>query len=263
MHCINDISYAPDNGFRGSGDLFLPDEPSGKPAALVIHGGGWNAMDKKSITPVSLLLVECGYAVFSVNYRLLDNAPWPACGEDCLAAAKFLLNSIHPTMKRLDCSSILIAGASAGGHLAMWTGLHLVPEKVRAILSIAGPSDLALYFENPQKWEDSRKKFFGKEEVTEQDLLSASPVHSVRPGAPPLLCIHSTNDKLVPIEHSRRIVGRYREAGSRAFLASFPGKGDLHGIWEEQDEQGGKKDLSERVLVPQVKTAVREFLRTL
>ena len=39
MHCINDISYAPDNGFRGSGDLFLPDEPSGKPAALVIHGG--------------------------------------------------------------------------------------------------------------------------------------------------------------------------------------------------------------------------------
>ncbi|HHV95007.1 MAG TPA: alpha/beta hydrolase [Clostridiaceae bacterium] len=142
MKRINNISYADKNGFRGLGDLFLPDNQEGAPVALVIHGGSWNAMDKTSITPLAILIAECGYAVFNINYRLLDDAPWPACGDDCIAAANFLLQAVHPVIKQLDHSKIVVAGASAGGHLALWTGLHLPPENVRAIISIAGPADL-------------------------------------------------------------------------------------------------------------------------
>ena len=56
VETVADIAYAPDHGFRGLGDLYLPAEPEGATAALVIHGGGWNAMDKQGLAGVAELL---------------------------------------------------------------------------------------------------------------------------------------------------------------------------------------------------------------
>lgn len=258
MQRINDIPYAPRHGFRGLGDLFLPDQPQGAPAALVIHGGGWNAMEKRSLTPVAALMAECGYGAFNINYRLLDDAPWPACGDDCLAGARFLLAAKHPAMQQLDTSRIVVIGASAGGHLTLWTGLHLPPKKVRAMIDIAGPGDLLMRWRNNEKRPEIWQKFFGGE-ATEEKLKQASPVNYVKKGAPPLLCIHSTNDELVRPEQSEAMLKAYQKVGARAELASFPGPGKYHGIWEDGS---GEVDTALRVLVPPVKKAIREFLET-
>ena len=259
MQRFNDIPYAPENGFRGLADLFLPDPPDTAPSALVIHGGGWNAMDKTSLTPVAVLMAECGYAAFNINYRLLDDAPWPACGEDCVAGGRFLLDADHPALRGLDTSRIAVIGGSAGGHLALWTGLSLPADRVKAIIIIAGPADLALRWRK-RKSSGTWEKFLGSEDVTAEKLLAASPISLVHPQAPPLLCIHSTNDELVSIDQSEAMLAAYREAGAQARLISFPGPGQYHGIWEDE---GGEKNLADRVLVPQVKTAVRQFLKTL
>jgi acetyl esterase/lipase len=259
MQRFDDIAYAPANGFRGLADLFLPDQPGAAPSALVIHGGGWNAMDRTSLTPVAMLMAECGYAALNINYRLLDDAPWPACGKDCVAGGQFLLDANHEALRQLDVSRIVVIGASAGGHLALWAGLSLPADRVKGIISIAGPADL------PRRWRKSTssetwKKFLGSEDVTAEKLLAASPVSLVHPHAPPLLCIHSTNDELVSIEQSEAILEAYRKVGAQARLASFSGPGKYHGIWKDGS---GEVDLADRVLVSQVKTAVREFLKKL
>ena len=233
MQTIHDIAYAPDNGLRGLGDLHLPVLPAGAPVALAIHGGGWNNMDKTSWAGVADLLCEHGYGVFNINYRLLDNAPWPACGDDCLAAAAFLRGAGHEAMVPLDRSrGVVIVGGSAGGHLALWTGLRLPAEKVRAIISVAGPGDLLW-----RAGHDGRKffgTFFGTDgEVTDAMLTAASPITCVRQGAPPLLCLHSINDKLVPIEQAHRMVTAYENVGARAELCTWDGPGEQHGIWVE------------------------------
>ena len=134
MRKVADIAYAPELGLRGLGGLYLPRHPEGCPAALCIHGGGWNHMDRSSWAGVAQFMCREGYAAFNVNYRLLDTAPWPACGDDCVAAGRFLLRAGHPAMAPLDLDrGLVVIGGSAGGHLAMWAGLTLPAGSVRAI----------------------------------------------------------------------------------------------------------------------------------
>lgn len=257
MTRIDSIKIAPEHGFRGEGDLFLPENPDGAPVALVIHGGGWTAMDKKTLTPLSILLTECGYAALSVNYRLVTDDPWPACGDDCVRAGEFLLSAGHPAMKELDRSRILVVGASAGGHLALWAGLQLPSSKVRAIISIAGPSDLVMQRDKWDKGTEFWEKFVGGA-VTDEKLLAASPASHVKPGAPRLLCIHSTNDRLVLPEQAQFMLDAYAKINAKAELFSFPGKKTNHGIW---DDGAGEVAKDKRIIIPEVKDAIRSFLK--
>ncbi|MEX0887510.1 MAG: alpha/beta hydrolase, partial [Phycisphaeraceae bacterium] len=230
------------------------------PAALVIHGGGWNAMDKHGLAGIAQLLATLGYAAYNINYRLLDHAPWPACGDDCLAAARFLLDGDHPAFAKLDRSRIVIVGASAGGHLALMTGLRLDRERVRAIVSIAGPADLVRRFARPGR---DKAAFAGRflrpraSDDTDRLLAEASPINHVTADAPPLLCIHSRNDELVRPEQSQWILDAYRAAGAHApaHLHLFDGPGKQHGIWIEGTDP--------HQLLPEPANALQTFLTTL
>ncbi|MBP5234192.1 MAG: alpha/beta hydrolase, partial [Planctomycetes bacterium] len=74
-----------------TGDLFLPagEVDATTPKLLLIHGGGWrnprNLRD--TLGDEAALFRDAGWAVYNVEYRLAPGAPWPACGDDCLAAA--------------------------------------------------------------------------------------------------------------------------------------------------------------------------------
>jgi len=258
VNVIEGIVYAPGHGVRGLGDLYVPEQPEGAPAALVIHGGGWNAMDKHGLAGVAQFMAEQGYGAYNVNYRLLDHAPWPACGDDCLAAAQFLLDAGHASMEPLDRRRLVVIGASAGGHLALMTGLRLPAERVQAIVAIAGPSDMVMRSKRKGASGDRDafvRKFFGTDHVTEAILREASPVCHVTPAAPPLLCTHSVNDKLVPMAHSERMLAAYDRVGARAQLYAYDGPGEQHGIWIEGTDP--------HRLLPHIEDAIAEYLSTI
>jgi len=260
MNAIRDIPYIVPGHPRQAGDVFLPDTPSGRAPALLIHGGGWNALNRTNFECVVKHFVAAGRAVFNINYRLLDHAPWPACGDDCLAAARFLLDGGLAAAGIPAPERIVICGASAGGHLAMMTGLGLPPERVAAILSMAGPSHLA--FREGSCAEDLptsrfRRRFFGAAaDATREQIEGASPACRVRPGAPPLFCIHSANDTLVPPAHSEMAVEAWRRVGSRAELRRFDGPGRLHGFFTSDD-------LDSREIIPAVAEIIARLLTEL
>lgn len=256
-----DVAYAPEHGLRGLGDVYVPQRDSPAATIVLIHGGGWNALNKNRMQRVAEFLCAAGYGVYNINYRLLDEAPWPACGDDCLRAAEFVLSAKHPAFERLDRRRVALMGASAGGHLALMTGLRLPAANVWAVVDISGPTDLAE--RAAQKGIDFfQDKFFRRRPVTTEMLLAASPQPLVQPSSPPLLCVHSTNDDLVPLSASESILAAYRRAGARGELYRYAGPGRLHGIWAE-DDQGQDFTASESPrLLPHLEDAIAKFLRT-
>lgn len=253
MNVVHHLYYAPEHGWRGGGDLHLPAERQGAPLALVIHGGSWNALDRRRMSGVADLLAREGYAAYNINYRLAHQAPWPACLDDCLRAGRYLLEGNEAAFEGLDRSGFLLIGASAGGHLALMTGLSNLRSRVAGIVSIAGPADLAIMTRDDHL--RRMRALFGRDDYTDVALREASPVNEVSAGAPPLLCVHSTNDRLVRMAHSEAMVGRYAEEGAPASLYAYEGPGTSHGIWRDSSApprllahiEGTIADFAERV----------------
>ena len=197
MKVVSDIPYAPESGVYGIGDLYLPDESTTRrDIVLAIHGGGWRALDKSSYEGVARFFVENEFIVFNINYRLAPEHPCPACLDDCLKAADFLQNKTIPELAGVDRSKIWICGASAGGHLALMTGLRLGAKHVKGIVSISGIADPTPDARNhPDRYSD----FLGKTPGP-QELASISPMSRLDDDPPPMLCTHYLHDSVVPFE---------------------------------------------------------------
>ena len=95
------------------------------PRAVILdfHGGGWaigNAQMNDQFN--AELIAACDVAVVSVDYRLATNTPLAAIMDDCLAAARWLLEGGLP---EYDGLPVYVVGESAGGHLAAATLLQL------------------------------------------------------------------------------------------------------------------------------------------
>ena len=96
---------------------------------LYVHGGGFVAFSPRTHRGmVSEIAARTGRSVFSVDYRMAPEHRFPAAADDVLRAYSWLLSSGVPS------SRIVVAGDSAGGHLA----LGLTPRAVRAHLPAPG-----------------------------------------------------------------------------------------------------------------------------
>ncbi|WP_233359050.1 alpha/beta hydrolase [Thermomonospora amylolytica] len=96
------------------GELLVPEEdPARDAAVLYLHGGGYIVCSPRTHRPItSRLSADCGLPVFVPHYRLAPEHPFPAPLEDALDAYCWLLEEGYPADR------IVIAGDSAGGHLA-------------------------------------------------------------------------------------------------------------------------------------------------
>ncbi|KMO32290.1 esterase [Methylobacterium variabile] len=139
-------------------DVFLPDGPGLHPVAVLIHGGCWSATTagREQMRHLGAELAQRGIAVWSIGYRRANEAGggYPGTYQDVRAALDRLTEDA-PTY-RLDLSRVVLAGHSAGGHLALWavsrgslpTGSQLYgsPQFVpRAVISLGGVGDLATF----------------------------------------------------------------------------------------------------------------------
>jgi acetyl esterase/lipase len=221
----------------------MPKVTSGRAPVLLIHGGGWNALAKEDFARWAASFLQDGRPVFNINYRLLDEAPWPACGDDCLAAAEFIFAGGLSTHGLPAPQRLTTCGGSAGAHLAMMTGLRLPQKKVEGMISIAGPArmDWLITHHDPHGLHDGLlERFFGETIALDSArAMQASPALVVPSNPAPLFCLHSANDALVEPRHSQEMVTLCEGNGGRAWMLPFDGAGNAHGFWVDDDKERG------------------------
>lgn len=206
---LDDIAYrqGPSQAWRL--DLAMPENfgPETRPALVIVHGGGWNAGDKRDRPYRSMLLDYAlkGYVVISVNYRLTREAPFPACIEDCKCAVRWL--KAHAEEYRVDTDRIVAYGHSAGAHLVLMLGLagpeaglegdggwNDYSSSITAVVGGSAPTELPARFGDPDKY---------------------SPISYVTKDALPILLIQGTADPIVRKETTDRFVEKMKTVGAK------------------------------------------------
>ncbi|WP_409330970.1 alpha/beta hydrolase family protein [Trujillonella humicola] len=211
-------------------ELTLPAGSAPAPVAVVLHGGFWRAAHGVELArPLAADLAAAGFAAVAVEYRRVGaGGGWPRTLEDVAAALGHLPGLAEAG--RLDLADVTVIGHSAGGHLAAWAaGRALLPPgapgagprvRVTAAVLQAGVLDLARAHEQALG-RGAVREFLGGPPTAEV-LAVADPVRLVPTGAD-VLCVHGTDDDVVPPEHSERYAAAATAAGDRAAVHLLPG----------------------------------------
>jgi len=205
-----------------------------KPLVVYVHGGGWHEGDRGAAMHPWLnpLLVSHGYVTASVTYRLSGEAPWPAPLEDVRSALRWLRE--EATDLGADPERVGLWGHSAGAHLAALAALTAPPsERVQAVAVSACPSDL-----RAERLDTGNEvaRLMGSH-ADPSMLIAASPVCQVRPGAPPFLLAHGTEDRVVPTENSERLRDALVAVGAETTWVPVEGGGHE---WADQPATRGR-----------------------
>ncbi|MEO1001199.1 MAG: alpha/beta hydrolase fold domain-containing protein [Pseudomonadota bacterium] len=206
--------------------------PGGEPRAvyLHIHGGGW-ALGRPSHYDRAnqALAAATGVTVVSVEYRLAPEHVWPANLEDCLAAARWLLDG---GLAEFGVETLFIGGESAGAHLSAAVLVALGEARGRfagAVLNY-GCFDAAMT-PSARGWGERKLVLstptiaFFAETVDPAGAMRAdpagTPLKADLSGMPDALFQVGTEDPL--LDDSLMMAARWAGAGAGAELAVYPG----------------------------------------
>ena len=243
---LTDVTYGTPGGVPIQLDAYLVQSEKPSPVLIFIHGGGWRQGNKRSL-PGFLRepLFAAGISIVSINYRLTNVAPHPAQVDDCTRAVQFVRSKAKDW--NINPERIALMGASAGGHLSLWVGLHddrknpdspdpveRVSTRVSCIVNYFGPTDFRLlgFLERNHS---AYKALFGidkddeKKTIPDSIIEAASPITYVSSGDPPVLTAHGTADLLVPVRHAHALMEKLKEKGVEA--ENFILDGGNHGLW--------------------------------
>lgn len=202
------------------------------PLVVWVHGGAWRRGNRASCPIKSL--TDHGFAVASLDYRLTPVAKFPANVQDIKTGIGYLRS--NASQLNVDPEKFVIAGASAGGHLAALVGVsNGVAElegrqtkdqdeqpagtHVAAIISLFGASNLETILAQSTPHglsvrEPALKLLLGDLPDQRVELAKlASPINHVDANDPPLLLVHGDQDPQMPINQAHELQGRYRKAG--------------------------------------------------
>jgi len=190
-----DIAYSIPGGRALLMDAFLPPGSGPFPAVIVVHGGGWEAGDKRTyISPLLDTLSHSGFAYFSIDYRLTPYVRNTDQLDDLRAAIRYVRS--HAPRFHVDPKCISLAGESAGGQLVTQLASLPCPScSVQAVVSLYGVYDFT-QFTHQLDDQQMLNRIFGN--WTLAGLREASPINHVSRTLPPLLLIQGTKDELYP-----------------------------------------------------------------
>ncbi len=243
---LMDATYATPGGVPVKLDAYLVESDKSTPVLIFIHGGGWRQGDKRGLPRfLKEPLFEAGISIVSINYRLTDVAPYPAQVDDCTRAVQFVRSKAKEW--NINPGRIALMGASAGGHLSLWVGLHDDRKKpdspdpverqssrVSCIVNYFGPTDFRLLRPLERRHPAYMALFGGKkgdakENIPDAVIEAASPITYVSSDDPPVLTAHGTADLLVPVSHAHALIEKLKEKG--VGTESFILDGGGHGLW--------------------------------
>ncbi|MEQ8241435.1 MAG: alpha/beta hydrolase [Cyclobacteriaceae bacterium] len=208
-----------------------------RPVLLFIHGGGWIVGDKAASTIDLMPYAARKWAIVNINYRLAGVAKAPASVIDARKALEWIYENAENYY--FDTNNIVVAGESAGAHLALMTGLlekndsvcgdkYVVEKdyKVNAIINWNGSANVMYPEFKNHPWLDPKDNF-------EKTAKSLSPINYLSKNSPPIISIQGTNDPFIPMEASEILHETCSNIGIKNKLVKIEGKG--HGNFTAEE----------------------------
>ncbi|MEZ5014765.1 MAG: alpha/beta hydrolase [Chitinophagales bacterium] len=219
------LSYGPDNAQKL--DLFLPAGRTSETKLLVfVHGGGWNDGDKSDYSMVLQQLQNMDIAIANINYRLADAGKGillPQLQEDVRSAVDYLADNSSKYV--YSDAKIILAGHSAGGHLALFTAYtNNADGLIKAVISLAGPTDLTdPYFQYNTDLNALIENMAGiAYSANAQVWVNDSPIHYVQSDVVPTLLQYCGLDFTVPYTQGEELHEELDEVGAENTYLLYP-----------------------------------------
>jgi acetyl esterase/lipase len=251
---LQDVVYGHASGQDLKLDAYLSERAGPSPVLIFIHGGGWLEGDKNPsvripgqkiesaiLDFIKAAMLDMGISVVSINYRLATAAVYPAQVDDVTRAVQFVRHQAKQW--RLNPERIAVMGPSAGGHLALWIGLH--PDRadakagdpaqrestrVSAIVNYYGLANFHLAQQHAALYQNrAYRLLFGYastdplSNLTEEQMTAASPVSYITRDSPPVFTAHGTGDTAVPEEQAEDLIAKLKEQGVATVNYILPG----------------------------------------
>ncbi len=241
---VPNVVYSTASGYECKLDAYVRNG-NASPVAIVIHGGGWVAGTKEDRTLECVPFMAMGFSVVNVEYRLARIAFAPAAVEDCRLALLWVFRNAG--RYRFDTSRVIVTGGSAGGHLALMTGLlepgdgfdaskeweaSMPGVHVAAIINWFGITDVNDLLAGPNR-QDYAVSWLGTVPDREAVARRVSPLTYVRSTSPPVFTVHGDRDQLVPYQQALRLQQALDAAGVDNTLITIPG--GRHGGFSQAD----------------------------
>lgn len=261
---VPNVTYVKSSNRESKLDLYVrKDTTVLHPTVIYIHGGGWTRDSKEARGVMIQPYLAMGMNVVNVEYRLAEVAPAPAAVEDTRCALKWVLS--HAKGYGIDPQKLVIAGDSAGGHLALITGFlpasvgmerqcarndylgrEPVPAemKVAAIINWYGISDVNELLDGPRMYAGA-VVWLGAQSDRETIAKRVSPLTYVRVGVPPVFTIHGDKDMTVPYTQSVRLHQALTNVGVQNELLTMQGGGHSSGCCNLEQRVNAYRSIEE------------------
>lgn len=229
-------AYGTDN--RQVLDVFLPAGRSTQrtPLLIYIHGGAWIDGSKEEFLQFknAIRVSFPNYAFVAINYRLFNfntaSNRFPTQENDVIQAINYIVNK---TQEWDISDQIILAGASAGGHLALLHGYkHQQIGNIKAVIAFFPPTDLAsLYNFNTLTQIGLNGLLNGSPQDRPSAYQESSPSNYVTADVAPTIIFHGTSDTVVPIMQSDVFAGKLKEVAAKYEYKRIENQG--HGFTQE------------------------------
>jgi acetyl esterase/lipase len=251
------ITYRTASNWDAKLDVYQPRGTKAPNTTMVFfHGGGWTNGTKEASTLSLLPYLQMGWTVVNVEYRMTNVALAPAAVEDARCALRWIYR--NAAQYNFDTSRIITSGQSAGGHLALITGVlpmsagfdntcpgdrsggasSVSPNntdelKVAAIVDWYGIADVNELLSGPNQraWAVA---WLGALPNREELAKQVSPLTYVRAGIPPIISVHGDADPVVPYTQKQRFHQALAKAGVPHELVTIP-NGKHGGFTDEEN----------------------------
>jgi len=242
-------------------DLYAPGGSGPSPLIVAVHGGAFMRGDRTRELPHLPALLERGYAVASVEYRLSGEALFPAAVRDVKQATAYLRT--RAAELNLDPSFFAAWGRSAGGYFAAMLGVTSGQatefdgrggdSSVQAVVDWYGPSDFlvmdaqfiarppmadgppVMNHDEPQSPES--RWIGGPIQELPEVAARANPITYVAGATiplPPFFLAAGTNDHLLPFQQTLILEEALRGHGTPVVLRILDGAGHADQRFESE-----------------------------